>query len=524
MRQDAAELLNVRDGHARAMARPLRAATTRSAFGRAAIRVSVGLLLVSVAGCRSQRPQTGDRPEPPPVITPVAPRQDLVAVHLFGIHEEVDPLQDAPFPAMGFRYGETGVVASDRPGSAAGTVLPLGDFRAWLARLAESGRGTLYLSPVVAIHEGRWSVTSNLTERTYVQNYTFDREGNCASQQATDQSGARVAVRATPSAMLDTLAVELDLRVGRSRVDDFVAAEGFRSRQHGKAPPLKIQLPRAAVHTWRAAALLRYDHSVIMGHWCRQGRTPPALFGSRRRVREHILCVATLMRRNAGTPDAQSPSKTGSATKSHAATLYWCRAPVEDGRPVLSIFPPPAPGKVPAPVIDDKAIRAALQPLRTELDCEAVTLGIALIPGADAEAGVTEEQTYVRGMKRLGQTAGMRAFTIDVSKALSGMRLALSVPRGKGAVRLGLRGEVGEPFDLDQRRFREPSLRALRQTGIEETYRRHELRQFGGDVRADVPLRPGATFRIMPDWNWRGPKQATGHARRAHVMLFTLSD
>jgi len=482
----------------------------------------VVIMAIAASGCRTTPPSPLVDPETGDVLESAPPRQAVVAVHLIGIREEVPADSDAPFPAPGFAFAEGRIVAQGRARTIAGTLLTVAETRAWMDALRRAGTGVLLLSPVMAVEPGKTSSVSNMTQETVTANVLFDRTGAGVPQTESAWTGARVEAFSATCPFENALLVSLDVSVTSTKTEDFKVADGFRNDEGGKVLPLTIQLPERAVRRWRASALLPHRRSAIMAHWVRQYRIVSVLGGARR-MREHIVCLATAGEK---APDPDAPEKEPyTAERFHyPIVLSWYHGAGMSAGSGSSDDAGRDLDMAAAREMSAEDVARAILPFRGNDESEAVSVGLAVVPGQTAGADVTERRTYVTGVSRPveGDLDERRAFTL--SEASEGVECSLELEAEEPLVRLRVRGFLGGACALRASPETRRSFRAPAGRGIEETYRFQVKDQECAEISAEIRSRTDRTFRIAPQWAAESSPPARGIEPSDHLALLGLGE
>jgi len=454
------------------------------------------LLPALLAGCGAPQKTRPPHEEasPPPKIEP--PLQDVAQVHLIGFRETLGKRDDSPFPAPGFRLEGNRIAPTSRVGSAVGTRMTAGAFAALLKSLAEDRNAVIYMAPVFTVHPGRDAVAAGTSETAYLSNYLFDPKGGYASRRDKLVTGARVKVRPMPTGAPDTVLVKIELSLQSGKVEWRQAADGFRDPKAGRAPPLRLQLPTEAARRLRAAVRVPYGHSVVAAHYVKQYRQRPSFFGSRKRVREHLLCVVTAAR-SAKPPVPDSPAPAREATRCYATTLLWADAPIQrPGRPTGT-------RRLEARRVRDEQVAAALKRLAVSEDMVAITIGMATTPGLPSSFEVTDTRAYVAGTSVASGPGKALQRGFEIRKATAGVAFAprIASPGRLLDVRLG--GRLASRFSLRPFREERLSLRAPPSEGIKEMFHLSECDQVSADLYGRFRCAPGDTQELGVPWRRR---------------------
>lgn len=452
------------------------------------------MLLTLMAACRGPE-KAGTPPEP------VLPRRDLpfhyiVRVQLLGIREVVKGRPESLVPAAGFRFEDNRLVPTTEPGTVAGVKLTRESLVAWLAELRRTGAGGLYMAPAFTVKPGRRAAASRTLELPYRANVTFDRNGACTMKNGTLATGTRLSVTAIPTLEADTLLLKLDLRITSGEVQWFTAADGFRSRDFGRAPPLKVQLAAENVHAIATALPVQYGRPVIAAHYVKQYWSRSGLFGGWRQIREHLICIATAVRTGTvadpgDTPDVYEESRF------HAATLLWCAQEGSASRGHGGGSSADAEGgKFVSRWLNAQAVRKTLAAAYGGTERTVFLLGIVVAPGVPARFEVGERQAYVADIVPPPVPARAGPYEFAILTATSGTVFCprLDVADRSATVHVNVR--LGSPARLKARSETLPTLRADHASGITETYHFSTTDQAIVEMDGRLGLRVGGAFRL----------------------------
>jgi hypothetical protein len=466
------------------------------------------VLLSALCGCRaSARPRLAKE-----LVTEIPP-QILLQVRVIALREAPGVSEDAPFPALGFRFAGDWVVPVEDPDTIAGVELTAPQLSRWAANLAKAG-AVSYAEPGFTVGPNHRASSIYSTEKLYQANWRVDTD-SVLPETANIIPESKFSVQPELVPGTRDLLTSVDAETGSGGLDPFTLVDNFAAKDR-KPAPLALFLPRQVFLRMATQTLVKPGRTLVLAHYVKQYRSAPQPSKPAQNLRDHIFYLLSTERRGPEEAPSNLPI-VPQIPPCYALSLIW----LEAGNPAPAEQPPK--GAVQAPrrqtaraATDWDSLLKMARRIQDQPDAAAQTLSLALTVKTQAQFEVAEERGYVAGIHPDSEKPAS-PYDFLINRTWTGAKLSAQLAPGAPGMSAALNLRLADPPQYADALGPLPSLSPGTPEKEAKEYRFQAASQTSADYAATEVLRLGHT-RLLP-LTW----QTTGTAASQNAPLRSVA-